>query len=57
MVSRTGDPESEVQGLNCDLRLITGRMAQTMENYEGKKLLIFSTYFNEFSSSVYYLIP
>ena len=45
MVSRTGDPESEVQGLNCDLRLITGRMAQTMENYEGKKLLIFFNLF------------
>lgn len=36
MVSRSGDPESEVQGLNCDLRLITGRMAQTLDNYEVK---------------------
>ena len=31
MMSR--DPES---GLNCDLRLITGRMAQTLDTYEVK---------------------
>ena len=36
MVSRGGDPESDMTGLNIDLRLITGRMAQTLNSYEGK---------------------
>ena len=36
MISRVGDPESEMNGINLDLRLITGRMAQTLHSYEGR---------------------
>ena len=36
MVSRGGDPDGDLTGMNIDLRLITGRMAQTLHSYEGK---------------------
>lgn len=40
MITRSGDPDSDLTGLNLDLRLITGRMAQTLNTYEGRAAIL-----------------
>jgi len=44
MINRSGDQEGE---LNLDLRLITGRMAQTLHSYEDVAAKLYLEHINE----------